>query len=66
MILTETRVNILANSVGGGGRNKGFLLFSTKKRGKNKEKVGEEIWNFGQNIYPCSVCVNENLLPNYA
>ena len=36
----------------GGGRNKGFLLFSTKKRGRKKEKVGEEIRNFGQNIYP--------------
>ena len=27
-------------------------MFSTKKRGRNKEKVGEEIRNFGQNIYP--------------
>ena len=30
----------------------GFLLFGTKKRGRNKEKEGEEIRNFGQNIYP--------------
>ena len=30
----------------------GFLLFSTKKRARNKEKEGEEIRNFGQNIYP--------------
>ena len=29
----------------------GFLLFSTKKRGRNKEKDGEEIRNFGQIIY---------------
>ena len=34
------------------GRNEGFLLFSTKKRGMNKEKVGEEIRNFDQNIDP--------------
>ena len=27
-------------------------MFSTKKRGRNKERVGEEIRNFGQNIYP--------------
>ena len=25
------------------GRNRSFLLFSTKKQGRNKEKVGEEI-----------------------
>ena len=30
----------------------GFLLFSTKNEEWNKEKVGEEIKNFGQNIYP--------------
>ena len=29
------------------GRNKG-----TKKSGRNKENEGEEIRNFGQNIYP--------------
>ena len=27
-------------------------MFCTKKRGRNKEKEGEEIRNFGQNIYP--------------
>ena len=27
-------------------------MFSTKKRGRYKEKVREEIRNFGHNIYP--------------
>ena len=44
--VSNSRLNILANSdPPGGGRNKqifendkGFLLFSTKKRGRNKEK----------------------------
>ena len=51
-----SRVNILANSAGGGRNkqisNKGCLLFSTKKRRIYREKVGEEIRNFVQNIYP--------------
>ena len=34
-----------------------FYCFSTKKRGRNKEKVGKEIRNFGQNIYPRSKLV---------
>ena len=56
----KSRVDILAISAKGWnkqisgkrGRKRSFLLFSTKKRGRNKEKVREEIWNFGQNIYP--------------
>ena len=35
-------------------RNNDFLLFSTKKRGRNTEKEGEEIKKSGQNIYPLS------------
>ena len=38
--------------LGNFGRYKGFLLSSTEKQGRNKEKVGEEIMKFGQNIYP--------------
>ena len=34
------------------GRNKCFRLFSTKKGERNKEKVGEEVKNYGENIYP--------------
>ena len=36
-------------------------MFNTKKRGRNKEKVGEEIKNFGRNIYPRVVMIFENL-----
>ena len=58
--------NILANSappptnIRKRGRNKRFLLFSTKKRGRNNEKKGEEIRYFGQNIYPRIVCLETN------
>ena len=58
-----TRVNILANSAPrrvkeiikypkNGFRMMVFHCLELKKRGRNKVKVGEEIRNFGQNIYP--------------
>ena len=59
------RVNILANSDPRGveeisniqkrGRNKGFLLFSTKKQWRNKEKEGEKLEFLAKIFTPASI-----------
>ena len=50
-VMTEqlfARVNICANSA---EEIKVFYCLTLKNRARNKEKVGEEIRNFGQNIH---------------